>query len=136
MALIVRVASVVLSWKRDGLSRWLLSSESLQLQLCFGGCGTARPLWQYFELRAPLWLMTLRYHTSLLLNGPFGVKLSATDIPLLGAGLKRAECNRKPFGSSQELKGFNYKKCKKHVPQLPSDLGNSNLEEGSSKKFE
>eukprot|EP00984_Skeletonema_dohrnii_P000886 scaffold276_cov67-Skeletonema_dohrnii-CCMP3373.AAC.1 len=60
MALVVRVASVLLSWKRDGLSRWLLSSESLQLQLCFDGCGTARHLWQYVELHAPLWLMTLR----------------------------------------------------------------------------
>eukprot|EP00984_Skeletonema_dohrnii_P011665 scaffold4678_cov85-Skeletonema_dohrnii-CCMP3373.AAC.2 len=71
MALVVRVSSVLLSWKRDGSSTWLLLSESLQLQLCFGGSGTARPLWQYVKSHAPLWLMTLRYHMSLLLNGPF-----------------------------------------------------------------
>ena len=59
MAPVVRVSSVLLWWKRGGSSTWLLSPESLQLQLCFGGCGTARRLWQYVELHAPLWLMTL-----------------------------------------------------------------------------
>eukprot|EP00984_Skeletonema_dohrnii_P006370 scaffold2276_cov79-Skeletonema_dohrnii-CCMP3373.AAC.1 len=54
MALVVRISPVLLLWKRDGSSTWLLLSESLQLQLCFGGCGTARHLWQYVELHAPL----------------------------------------------------------------------------------
>ena len=37
--LIVRVSSVVLSWKRNGLSTWLLSSESLQLQSSYAFVG-------------------------------------------------------------------------------------------------
>eukprot|EP00984_Skeletonema_dohrnii_P031784 scaffold24758_cov136-Skeletonema_dohrnii-CCMP3373.AAC.1 len=70
----------------------------------------ARPrhLWQYAELHAPLWLMTLDSTRSLLLNGPF--ELSATDILLARRRIKEAQ---------------------KHLT-----LGNSNLEEGSSKKFE
>eukprot|EP00984_Skeletonema_dohrnii_P019428 scaffold9281_cov121-Skeletonema_dohrnii-CCMP3373.AAC.3 len=71
MALVVRVSSVLLSWKRGGSSTWLLSPESLQLQLCFGGRGMARHLWQYAELHAPLWLMALD-----------STQLSATDILL------------------------------------------------------
>eukprot|EP00985_Skeletonema_marinoi_P023613 scaffold15819_cov190-Skeletonema_marinoi.AAC.1 len=39
MALVVRVSSVVLSWKRNGPSAWLLLSESLQLQSSYALVG-------------------------------------------------------------------------------------------------
>ena len=93
MALVVRVtsASVMLWWVWDGLS---------SLAIC--------------RVAAPLWLMTLRYHTSLLLNGPFGVSLWRcmlwfVHIPmpfsklfLLSLFVFRAECNWHPLGSAQE----------------------------------
>eukprot|EP00985_Skeletonema_marinoi_P014862 scaffold7565_cov141-Skeletonema_marinoi.AAC.2 len=47
-----------------------------------------------------------------------------------------AECNRKPFGSSQELKGFNDNRRKNTFLNHHLTLGDSNLEEGSFKKFE
>eukprot|EP00984_Skeletonema_dohrnii_P025377 scaffold14530_cov79-Skeletonema_dohrnii-CCMP3373.AAC.1 len=69
MALIVRVASVVLSWEWDGSSTVVLVVRvaSSSVQLCFGGCGSCTSP-AVIKLHAPLWLMMLRYHTSLLWN--------------------------------------------------------------------
>eukprot|EP00984_Skeletonema_dohrnii_P013668 scaffold5675_cov112-Skeletonema_dohrnii-CCMP3373.AAC.2 len=53
-----------------------------------------------------------------------------------GSYVAGAECNRKPFGSSQELKGFNDNKREHTFLNHHLTIGNSNLEEGSSKKFE
>eukprot|EP00984_Skeletonema_dohrnii_P008131 scaffold2981_cov143-Skeletonema_dohrnii-CCMP3373.AAC.1 len=73
MALIVRVASVVLSWEWDGSFTVFLVVRvaSASVQLCFGGCGSCTSP-AFIKLHAPLWLMMLRYHMSLLWNGLWG----------------------------------------------------------------
>ena len=56
MALVVRVSSVLLWWKRGGLVYMALVVKFVLVRLCFGRCGTARHLWQYVQVRAPLWV--------------------------------------------------------------------------------
>jgi len=56
MALVVRVSSVLLWWKRGRLVYMALVVKFVLVRLCFGRCGTARHLWQYVQVRAPLWV--------------------------------------------------------------------------------
>ena len=74
MAIIARVAWVVLSWEWDGLSTWLSSSESLQLQLCFAGCGSCTSLEIYQVICSSVADDTAISHVSTM-EWPFAVSL-------------------------------------------------------------
>eukprot|EP00985_Skeletonema_marinoi_P015641 scaffold8135_cov77-Skeletonema_marinoi.AAC.1 len=61
MALVVRVSSVLLWWRRGRLVNMALVVKFVLVRLCFGRCRTARHLWQYVQVRAPLWVFRGEY---------------------------------------------------------------------------